>query len=275
MALHYAHERRGPDGQPLSIVHRDVSPSNLFVTYEGAVKVLDFGIARASQRIQQTQAGYVKGKAAYISPEQARGKPVDRRADVWSLGVCLHEVISGQRLFTRERASDTILAVLEAPIPPLSSLRPEVPPDLEAVAMRALERERENRYPTADAMRSALDRFLADRTYVPQSVQLGRFLKGLFGEERAESRADLAIARKAVPATSELPAGAARERSTLSLPSAQETATLAARPSSEEPGAEKAPSALPLGAHRAPVGGLAPAARGRCTSRSNPARRWW
>jgi serine/threonine protein kinase len=157
-ALHYAHRYHTPDGRPLGIVHRDISPSNLFVTYHGTVKVLDFGIARAEQRLQQTRAGHIKGKAAYMAPEQARGEQVDARADVWALGVCLHEMLTGRRLFLRDSSGDTLLAVREGPIPRPRELRPEIPVELDALIMQALERDVSRRCPSADVLRTGLDR---------------------------------------------------------------------------------------------------------------------
>lgn len=243
-ALHYAHGYHTPDGRHLGIVHRDISPSNLFITYHGTVKVLDFGIARAEQRLQQTRAGHIKGKAAYMAPEQARGEQVDARADVWSLGVCLHEMLTGRRLFLRDSSGETLLAVREGPIPRPCELRPEIPLELDALIMQALERDVNRRFPSADVLRSGLDRYLADRTYVPQTVQLGHFLKDLFGEERAQAqlrRASVASGRNAAEGTQVL----AGEKST-----ARREPTVAARPARLTPlqskKVELPPSAPPL-----------------------------
>ncbi len=189
-ALHYAHEYVDDSGRRLGIVHRDVSPSNLVVTYQGAVKVLDFGIARAEERLHSTvtQAGTIKGKAGYVAPEMYKGQPVDRRADVWALGVTLYEMLTGARLFDGDRSDEVAAKVLQAPIVPPSEKRPGIPPELDAATLRALERDPDKRFATAEELRAALERFLADRTYVPQTVQLSQFLRTLFGEERAQSR---------------------------------------------------------------------------------------
>jgi serine/threonine-protein kinase len=187
-ALHFAHEFRAEDGHPLGIVHRDISPANLFVTYQGSVKILDFGIARSDRRLQNTLSGELKGKAAYMPPEQILGKNIDRRADLWSLGVCLYEMLTRRRLFSRSALPITLAAVQTDPIPSPRLVRPEIPEELDAVVMKALEREQAKRFQTAEEMREALDRFLADRTYVPQSVQLGQYLRNLFGAERADQR---------------------------------------------------------------------------------------
>jgi serine/threonine protein kinase len=193
-ALHYAHELKDSSGKPLNIVHRDVSPSNLFATYWGGVKVLDFGIAHAEQRIQRTQAGQVKGKAAYMPPEQGLGKAVDRRADVWALGVCLHEMLTGHNLFFGINRMATLDAVRSARIPHPRESRPDVPEEIDSVVMSALERDPDKRFATAAALRDALERILQDRTYVPQTTQIGQFLRGVFGEQRAASRLALATA---------------------------------------------------------------------------------
>lgn len=197
-ALQYAHDLTDDDGRPLHIVHRDISPSNLFVTYQGSVKLLDFGIARAESRAQTTEVGQIKGKASYMSPEQAQGLPVDRRADIWALGVCLHELLTGQRLFGGENRAHTFSLVGRQQILRPSALKPGIPEQLDRVVMKALARNLADRYPTAERMRIDLDLFLADRTYVPQTIQLGDFLKALFGAERAEERIRRATAQVSV-----------------------------------------------------------------------------
>jgi len=181
-ALHYAHEARDESGRALNIVHRDVSPSNLFLTFQGAVKVLDFGIARANFRFQQTAAGQIKGKAAYMSPEQTRGD-ADRRADVWALGVCLHEMLTGERLFVGRDWIRITDAVRSARIPRPSETRREVPEDVDVLVMAALERDVERRTPTAEALRAHLEEALRARSYVSPTSQLGAFLKFLYEGE--------------------------------------------------------------------------------------------
>jgi eukaryotic-like serine/threonine-protein kinase len=150
--LHAAHELRDDQGRALEVVHRDVSPQNLMVGYDGVVRVLDFGVASARHRHYQTSTGEVKGKFAYLAPEQIEAQPVDRRADVWSLGVVLWEAITAHRLFARPTMAATVRAVSDMPIPALRDVRPGVPDVLQAVVDRALARDPAERYPTARAM---------------------------------------------------------------------------------------------------------------------------
>ncbi len=154
--LHAAHEMRDPDGNPQDLVHRDVSPQNVFVTYGGGVKLLDFGVAKAADRITRTEAGQVKGKYAYMSPEQVDGRPLDRRSDLFSLGTVLYELSTGRRLFQRATEMLTMRAITERPIRPPSEVAEGYPPALEAVVMRALARDPAARYQTAGEMRHDL-----------------------------------------------------------------------------------------------------------------------
>jgi len=154
--LHAAHELTDADGRPLALVHRDVSPQNIFITYGGQVKVLDFGIAKAADRTAHTEVGQLKGKFEYMAPEQCRGKGIDRRCDVFALGIVLYELLTRKRLFKRE----TKLAVLEAvcremPVPP-SQLVPGCPESLDRVVMKALSKRADDRYATAAEVRRDL-----------------------------------------------------------------------------------------------------------------------
>ncbi len=154
--LHAAHELVDDEGIAVNLVHRDVSPQNIFVTYGGQVKVLDFGIAKAADRITRTETGVIKGKHEYMSPEQCLGKPLDRRSDVFALGVVLYELIAAKRLFKRSNQMATLHAICEEPVPPLREVAPRVDPELAAICMRALARQREARFATAADMRKEL-----------------------------------------------------------------------------------------------------------------------
>src|SRR5689334_11543629 len=129
--LHYAHELADHAGEPLGVVHRDVSPHNLFVCADGVLKVLDFGIAKARTAQAKTRTGFVQGKYAYMAPEQLRGRSVDRRVDVFALGVVLFEAVTGRRLFLRETEYDILRAIAKEPIPRARSIRPDIPESLD------------------------------------------------------------------------------------------------------------------------------------------------
>ena len=154
--LHAAHEVTDEKGQPMGLVHRDVTPHNVFVTYDGAAKLTDFGVAWAKQRITQTTTGALKGKFAYLAPEQIRKKPFDRRADVWSLGVCLWEALAGRRLFRRNDDVETLLAIESGEIPPPSKFVSTIPPELDEIALKALNRDAGKRYESAREMTRSL-----------------------------------------------------------------------------------------------------------------------
>lgn len=158
--LHYTHELKDYDGAPLGIVHRDISPHNLFVTYEGTVKVLDFGVAQTAIKTRQTAAGVLKGKLAYMAPEQASAQPLDRRADVFAIGVVLWELLTLQRLRRSETAAGALNEAIYGHVPDLRQLRSDVNRQLEGVLWRALSHDPDRRYPTAQAMREALVEYL-------------------------------------------------------------------------------------------------------------------
>jgi serine/threonine-protein kinase len=154
--LHAAHEIADPDQGPRNLVHRDVSPQNVFLTYDGQVKVIDFGIATATDRITRTETGQLKGKFEYMSPEQCTGKSLDRRSDIFSLGAVLYEATTGRRLFKRPSPAATVHAVAHEPVTPPSRVVEGYPASLEAICLKALARNREDRYATAADMRRDL-----------------------------------------------------------------------------------------------------------------------
>ena len=154
--LHAAHELTDEAGNHLELVHRDVSPQNVFVTYGGDVKLLDFGVATAAHRLTQTASGEVKGKYAYMSPEQCRGEPLDRRSDIFSLGIVLYELTTLRRLFKRTNELQVMKAITEEPIPRPTREAPDYPQALEDICVRALARDPAQRYSTAAEMRDDL-----------------------------------------------------------------------------------------------------------------------
>jgi serine/threonine-protein kinase len=186
--LHYSHETKDAQGLPLEIVHRDVSPQNVFVSNDGQVKVLDFGIAKAKSQEGHTATGIVKGKVGYIAPEQARAERVDRRADVWSAGVVLWEALTGARLFKAETDAATLGLTLQGQIPSAGSRRLGIPEELETVLLRALQRDPAVRYQTAGAMRKDLEGWLARAGYSRDARVIGGLMKDLFASEIIEQQ---------------------------------------------------------------------------------------
>ena len=156
--LHVAHEMKDDDGQPLSIVHRDVSPQNILIGMDGSARITDFGVARATTRLSTTRTGQLKGKLAYMAPEQAKGAEVDRRADVFAMGIVIWECLAQKRLFKGEGEADTLNRVLYEPIPSLKQANPDVPDSLEHIVMKALDRDASKRFPTASDLGDALEK---------------------------------------------------------------------------------------------------------------------
>jgi serine/threonine-protein kinase len=196
-ALAHAHELKDASGQRVGLVHRDVSPQNIFVTYDGHVKVVDFGIARAEGRIAKTALGQIKGKFSYMAPEQALGQGFDHRADLFALGATLYEVAVGQRLFKGEDEIDTLRKVVSSEIPHPASLVPGFPAALTAVLKRSLERNPGDRYSTGLEMARELDAFVAASGLRDQSERLAQELADLFVEERAAQEGAIADLRRA------------------------------------------------------------------------------
>jgi eukaryotic-like serine/threonine-protein kinase len=176
--LHAAHEARNERGEPLGIVHRDVSPQNAMVGVDGVTRVLDFGVAKASGRLQSTQNDELKGKLAYMSPQQIMGEGVNRRADVWSAAVCLWESLTGMRLFRAEVQATVVVKVLNDEILPPSKYRPEISKELDEVVLRGLSRDLEARWATARDMAIALERVSPPAT----ARAVGEWVAELAGE---------------------------------------------------------------------------------------------
>jgi serine/threonine protein kinase len=178
-ALSYAHSLADERGRALGMIHRDVSPSNIMISYEGAVKLLDFGIAKALGEAQdQTKSGTMKGKYAYMAPEQTEGDDVDHRIDIFSCGIVLHEVLTGRRLFKGTNDVLTIERVRRCEVPPPSQQNPMVPPELDAIVLKALARDRDARFATAADMADALDDVVHSARFQP--THLAQLLHDLF-----------------------------------------------------------------------------------------------
>ncbi|EAU67284.1 serine/threonine protein kinase [Stigmatella aurantiaca] len=217
--LAYAHAKTGPDGALLGIVHRDVSPQNLLVTYDGVVKVLDFGIAKAATRESQTLAGQVKGKASYMSPEQARGQSLDARSDIFSLGVILFEMVTQSRLFKFAEPLAALQAVAsEEPLPLAHERNPEVPEALGLIIAQALTRQPGQRYPSARHFQSALEEWLRGQSEATGSAELASYMSQVFGERIQERARLLDAARSGEMTASSARRVAARNSSVNTLP---------------------------------------------------------
>ena len=180
--LHYAHERRGADNRPLGIVHRDVSPSNLLVGYDGSIKVVDFGIAKAAAQ-DDTRSGSLRGKITYLSPEQCKGERVDRRTDVYGLGVVLYELATTTRLFKGDNDYRVMEAIVQGRVPAPRVRRPDLPEELSAIIVRALAPDPERRYFTADELRVALDHLARKLGLVSSNAAIAAYMRKQFGEQ--------------------------------------------------------------------------------------------
>lgn len=200
--LHAAHELRDNNGDLMDVVHRDVSPHNLFVTYDGNISVVDFGIARASDRLQQTATGVLKGKFSYMAPEQIRQQNVDRRADIWALGVCLWEALTQKRLFVRNTQADTLMSVMTDVLKAPSEVEPSLPTQLDAITMRALARNPDERYATAREMGRDLMAFCREQGANIGPLEIELFMLDLFPKEAVQSKELVRRAKRA--AASEL-----------------------------------------------------------------------
>jgi serine/threonine-protein kinase len=164
-ALYYAHEARDPEDRPLKLVHRDVTPDNIMVSFDGKVKLLDFGVAKAASQRQKTEAGMLKGKFAYMSPEQYQGKELDGRADVFSLGACMYEAVTGLALFHRASEYETMGAIMaDDPPPRAKEAKPNLSSTLDEIIARALSKDRATRFASAAELHAALERYLSQGT---------------------------------------------------------------------------------------------------------------
>lgn len=200
--LHAAHELRSHEGEPLGVIHRDVSPQNVLISYDGHVKLVDFGIACAAEKLADTGAGKLKGKVSYMSPEQASGIVVDRRSDIFSLGTVLFEAVTQRRLFKETTEAATLLKVRAAHVPFLSKVRSELPAELDTIIQCAMERDREARFDTAEDFAEALDELLLLRKLRPGRKQLAGLMEDLFFERmRIKDR----MVRRALANTTDTP----------------------------------------------------------------------
>jgi TonB family protein len=262
-ALDYAHRRRDAEGRDLHIVHRDVSPQNILISYEGDIKLCDFGIAKAASKVSQTESGALKGKIQYMSPEQAWGKPIDRRSDLFSLGSVLYELLTEQKLFHGDSDLTVLENVRRANAEPPSAANPDVPKALDAVVLRALAKEPEDRYANASDLLRDLEQVLYSYSPAPGSADLAIFLHRLQAEESAVAEARAREAARAVPEAEV----EQKPRRAKAAPVARRTGTVSKAPAPEAASPAPAPAEKPAAAAAPPRQGTAPGVFGSYVSR--------
>lgn len=197
--LDYAHRKTDSQGQALEIIHRDMSPQNVILSYEGEVKILDFGIAKAASKISRTEAGVLKGKFSYMSPEQASGSPIDQRSDLFACGVILYELLTSERLFRADTDTETLDRVRKGIVPKPSEKNRHVDEDLDQIVLKILDREPDRRYQTAQEILSAIQSYTSSRGMTYGSHDLAVFMRTCFQGNIEEERANLRAALEQVP----------------------------------------------------------------------------
>jgi hypothetical protein len=259
-ALDYAHRKRDFDGQELELVHRDVSPQNVLMSDEGDIKLCDFGISKAVAKVSQTESGALKGKIQYMSPEQAWGRPVDARSDLFSLGTLLFEMLTGQRLFTGDSEISVLEAVRECRVKPPRKVNPRVPQAVDTLVMRALERDPDRRFRTAGELRQALEALLEPMRPTPGQADLAAYLA-----ELAAVPGPVPPPAAATPAPPAAAAGAAARA--VAAPAAGVAPPSEAQAAAAEPatagGSRSAPTEVPVLEARGPAPVEEPPARRR------------
>jgi len=278
LGLDHAHRARDVRGRPLNIVHRDVSPQNLMVRADGVTKLVDFGIAKAANRASHTQAGMVKGKLQYMSPEQVRGEQLDGRSDQFSLGIVLWEMCTGRRLFKADTEVNTVQKILRYPVPKPSQFVPGFPVELEAVIMRMLERDPARRYGALVEVAHKLKEYL-DRTAVQSGdVGVAAFMQQILGREFEERTRDLTPmetsgSRPALPGPTVPPSSAAAPTPAAGAPAStaapvRPPASTAAATLTTPPAARRASPPTPASTPRRPAPEPDPAPKADAVARA-------
>jgi serine/threonine-protein kinase len=184
--LHSAHQARSPSGKLLDFIHRDVSPQNVLIGFNGCVKLIDFGVAKAANKVSNTVTGAIKGKYAYMSPEQARGGDLDHRSDVFGLGTIMYELLTEQRLFKRENENATLKAVISNKPPPPSSIGVGLPEAIDAIVLKALEKKPEDRFQSAGDLQEAVEEFIRAERLQATATYLASFMRKLYDQEQGD-----------------------------------------------------------------------------------------
>ena len=187
--LYYAHTRKDIDGRPLQIVHRDISPQNIIVSFSGAVKLVDFGIAKAATKIAHTRAGVLKGKYAYMSPEQIRGEEIDARSDLFATGIVLYELLCGRRPFEKDNSIQTLKAIVQEQHRDCRELNSDIPDALARIIDKALSKDPEDRYQNAQDMQVALEDFVSASPVRVNNIAISQWITELFQEELTREQA--------------------------------------------------------------------------------------
>ncbi|MBN2382036.1 serine/threonine protein kinase [bacterium] len=185
--LDYAHRKKGFDNKPLNIVHRDISPKNIMISFDGAVKVMDFGIAKAASRDYETRTGVIKGKISYLSPEQVQGARLDKRSDIFSLGIVFYEMLTGTKCFKGESDFSVLFKIKNSDFEPITTVNPTVDPDIAPLVLKALAPNREDRFQTCDELAKEIDRFLSSHNINPAETDISALLQELEQEFRQAS----------------------------------------------------------------------------------------
>ncbi|HKU40681.1 MAG TPA: PEGA domain-containing protein [Polyangiales bacterium] len=243
--LDYAHNKRDSNSELLNLVHRDVSPQNILISYEGEVKIIDFGIAKAAGKAGRTQAGILKGKFGYMSPEQVQGLDIDRRSDVFGVGICLYELLTGERLFVAESDFATLEKVRSVDVMPPSTYNRRIPEELEQIVMRALARDRDQRYQTAIQLHDELQSFMHTSGNMFSRKDLSAYMHRVFAEEiDKETARDAEYAQLGTPNFIAEPSGLEvfDEIDPVSTVSALHSQPLFPAPSAREPSGPPLPS---------------------------------
>lgn len=199
--LAYAHTKKDDQGRPLHIVHRDITPENVMVSWTGNVKILDFGIAKAATQTDPTRAGEIKGKLSYMSPEQAMGENLDARSDLFTLGVVLYEWLTGYKLFTGENEVAVLKSIVDSKICPPTYFREDVPEGVEDILMKALAQDRTQRYQTAREMHYDIQQWLQAADFTPSPNHLANFMRQIFADELDSERRRLGQAKRLLDKT--------------------------------------------------------------------------
>jgi serine/threonine protein kinase len=236
--LHFAHTLLGPDGRPLNIVNRDVSPSNVRLSYDGDVKLLDFGIAQALMKFT-SEIGILKGKFSYMSPEQIRGMPLDARTDVFSAGIILHEMLTTEKLFRGDTEFALMEKVRKAEVPPPSGFNRRVTPELDAITLKALARDVADRYQNAAQLAADLDALIAGYRFDPK--ELRQFMRQLFRKEYAKEQEETLTALEAQPGPAFAAQAARRSSGQLETPTNPRMEVLELIEASEAPSSDDKP----------------------------------